>query len=176
MKHISASITTAVALLLLGIVVAPATAQAADANELMLSSIKDAQDKLLQLAEAMPADKFSWKPAEGVRSVSEAFMHVAAANYFFGGRMTGTKPPAEVRGLEKDVTAKADVITKLKESFERVNAGIEKADMSATTKLFGGREGTMGDLAMIAVSHAHEHLGQLIAYARSNGVAPPWSR
>ncbi len=162
-------------MLLLGIAIAPAPVQAGEANDLMLSSIKDAQDKLLQLAEAMPEDKYGWKPAEGVRSVSEAFMHVAGANYFFGARMTGTKPPAEARGLEKEVTQKTEVITKLKESFERVNAGIEKADMSQPTKLFGGREGTMGDLAMIAVSHAHEHLGQLIAYARSNNVTPPWS-
>jgi len=172
MKRITLAITLAV--LMLGVALLPAAAQ--DVNEMLLSSLKDAQDKTLQLAEAMPEGTFGWRPAEGVRSVSETFMHVASANYFFGSRMTDTKPPAATRTLEKDVTAKADVIAKLKESYDAVNAGIEEADMEEETKLFGGKEGTMGDLAMIAVSHAHEHLGQLIAYARSNKVTPPWSK
>jgi uncharacterized damage-inducible protein DinB len=172
MKKISLAITLAV--LMLGLALQPAAAE--DVNTMLLNNLKDAQDKTLQLVEAMPADKFGWRPSEGVRSVSETCMHVAGANYFFGSRMTGTKPPAATRTLEKDVTAKADVLAKLKESYDAVNAGVAKADMSAATKLFGGKEGTMGDLALIAVSHAHEHLGQLIAYARSNSVTPPWSK
>ena len=150
-------------------------AAAGEMGEAMAKNLAGVEDKLVQLAEAMPDDKFGWSPSEGVRTVSEAFMHVAGANLFFTARMTGTKPPPEARTLEKDVTEKAEVIAKLKESFAKVKGALAKTDMNKPTKLFGGKEGTMGDMALIAVGHGHEHLGQLIAYARSNNVKPPWS-
>ena len=150
-------------------------ALAGDMLESMIANLSGAGGKLVSLAEAIPADKYGWRPAEGVRSVSETLMHVAGANFMFGARF-GKKPPEGTRGLEKSVTDKAEVVAKLKESFAFVKEALAGADLSKPTKLFGGREGTLGDMALMAVSHAHEHLGQLIAYARSNNVTPPWSK
>lgn len=161
-------------LLLAGFLVAPLGA--ADMRASMTANLTGAQKKFVSLAEAIPASKYNWRPAAGVRSVSEILMHVATVNYFFAGRF-GVKPPADFRhDWEKTVTAKAEVIAKLKASFEQIERALRGADLSQTVKLHGGRETTVGKLALHAVSHAHEHLGQLIAYARMNGVVPPWSK
>jgi uncharacterized damage-inducible protein DinB len=140
----------------------PASAQ----NDTYVADLKAVQEKLVNLAEAMPDDKYGWRPGEGVRSVSEVFAHIASANYFFGGRLGGGEAPADVREWEKTVTAKADVVAKLKTSFEAVIGPVGSTDLS----------GDSARMALMVVTHAHEHLGQLIAYARSNGVVPPWSR
>lgn len=150
-------------------------AAAGEMGEAMANNLAGVEDKLVQLAKAMPDDKFGWSPSEGVRTVSEAFMHVAQANYFFASRM-GVDMPTDSKGLEKTVKDKAGVVKHLEASFANIKKGLSSADMSKTTKLFGGREGTVADLALIAVGHGHEHLGQLIAYARSNNIKPPWSR
>ncbi len=159
---------------ILGVFLAlPATA--GEMGEMMANNLAGVEEKLVGLAKAMPDDKFGWSPAEGVRTVSEAFMHVAGANYFFASKM-GVDMPEGTRGLEKTVKDKAGVIKQLEASFANIKKGLKGADMSQATKLFGGKEGTIGDLALIAVGHGHEHLGQVIAYARSNGVKPPWSK
>ena len=152
-----------------------APALAGDMVESIIANISSAEKKMVSLAEAIPAEKYDWRPAEGVRSVSETLMHVASTNYFFGARF-GKQPPEGIRGLEKSVTAKADVVAKLKESFAFLKGSLEGTDLSKPVKLFGGKEGTLGDMALMAVSHAHEHLGQLIAYARFNKITPPWSK
>jgi len=149
--------------------------QAADLRTMFVGNLKDAQEKILALAEAIPEDKYGWRPAEGVRSVSEVLMHLAGGNYMMG-RGFGVEAPADARGLEQNVTAKTEVIARLKASFAALGKGIASADLDQPTQLFGGREGTLADMALILVAHAHEHLGQLIAYARSNGVVPPWSQ
>ena len=152
-----------------------APALAGDMTESIIANISDAEQKLVSLAEAIPADQYGWRPADGVRTVSEAFMHVAGANYYFGGRF-GKQPPEGAGELEKTVTEKAEVVAKLKESFAHIKGSLAGADLTKETKLFGGKMGTTGDLALAAVGHIHEHLGQLIAYARSIGVTPPWSK
>jgi uncharacterized damage-inducible protein DinB len=133
--------------------------------------------QLLQLAEATPADKFSWRPAPGVRSVSEVYMHIALANYELLGQ-AGIQHTDFVnlgKDPEKGLTAKADVIKFLKESFAAVDSHYAKADKSAKVKLFGRETTTDGVLLRILV-HNHEHMGQSIAYARMIGVVPPWSQ
>jgi hypothetical protein len=97
-----------------------------DVRALTLQDLKDSEEKLTSLAEAIPADKYSWRPAEGVRSVSEVFMHVANANYFFP-TFWGVQPPASVKGqnLEKSVTDKAKVVQTLKDSFAHLEKAIE---------------------------------------------------
>ncbi|MGH7726422.1 MAG: DinB family protein [Candidatus Eiseniibacteriota bacterium] len=144
----------------------------------MLLWISDAEEKLNDLAAAMPAEKYSWTPAPGVRSVGEVFMHVAAANYgiptFFGVKAPeGFNFPT----FEKSKTTKEDISKELRASFVHAKKGLEgmsDADMEKTATFFGmtmtGRGGYM-----LILSHAHEHLGQSIAYARSNGVTPPWT-
>lgn len=136
--------------------------------------------KLLQLAEAIPADKYTWRPQPGVRSVSEVLLHAAVANYyiptFFGGSM-----PAgiDVKTLETSTTDKAKVIETLQASIAHARTavtGLADADLDKTGKFFGGREVTYRVMIVSAAEHSHEHLGQLIAYARMNGVTPPWSK
>lgn len=143
-----------------------------------LRQIDDIRTKVIKLAEAVPADKYTWRPAEGVRSISEAYMHLAAANFFIP-RSLGVAPPEGTlpgRELEK-MTDKQKVLDTLKASFEHVRQSVMKmsdADMDKAVKLFG-RDSTSREALMILLNHMHEHLGQSIAYARMNKVTPPWS-
>lgn len=144
----------------------------------ILRQIEDAEKKLTALAEAMPAEKYGWRPAEKVRSMGEVFMHVAGGNYFLP-TFWGVKPPETVnpREFEKSGGDKAKVLSTMKASFEHLRGAIKnapEADLSKAIKLFG-EDATMRQAMMVAANHAHEHLGQSIAYARMNGVAPPWS-
>ena len=146
----------------------------------VLLQIGDAQEKILALAEAMPAEKYTWRPAPGVRTMGEVFNHLAAANYFLP-TFWGAKVPAGVnpRNLEKEMSGdKAKTVAALKSSFESVRReilAVPEGDLSRGIKLFG-KDATVRDDMMVLATHAHEHLGQAIAYARSNGVTPPWSQ
>jgi uncharacterized damage-inducible protein DinB len=138
------------------------------------------EKELLGLAEATPAEKFSWRPAEGVRSISEVYMHLAGANYLLMS-FAGVKPPAgssaSETSMEKTVTEKAAVIAELKKSFAHLRTAvisIPDADLEKPVTYFG-RKGTIGSLILVTANHEHEHLGQSIAYARMNGIVPPWS-
>ncbi|HEV2854081.1 MAG TPA: DinB family protein [Thermoanaerobaculia bacterium] len=140
--------------------------------------IDQAREKLLALAEAMPADKFAWRPGQGVRSVGEVFAHVSGANYFLP-TFWGAKIPDGVdpRGFEKEGGDKAKAVDTLKKSFDYLKQQIQavpEADLDKKIKLFG-HDATVRDAMMVLASHAHEHLGQSIAYARMNSVTPPWS-
>ena len=157
---------------------AAAAVSAADPKAAALHSLEDAQKKLIALAEAMPADKYTWHP-EGARTVGEVFNHVAGANYFIP-TLVGVKMPAGVdpRGFDKEAGDKAKTVETLKKSFDHVIAalkGLPAADLGKAVKIFD-HDGTYLDVVFIIVSHAHEHLGQSIAYARTNGVVPPWSQ
>ena len=145
----------------------------------IVRSLDDAQKKLMALAEAMPAEKYTWRPGEGVRSVGEVFAHVAGGNYFIP-TLWGAKPPAGVdpRGFDKEAGDKAKTIDTLKKSFDAVKqaiAAVPDAELGKTVKIFD-HDGTVREVILIIATHAHEHLGQSIAYARTNGVVPPWSQ
>lgn len=143
----------------------------------LVRNLDGANDKLLQLAEAIPADKYTWRPADGVRSVSEVFMHVAGANYFLASPFGVDLPEGvALRELEKESDKQA-VIDRLRDSIEHAHQAMESADLgqSAETMQFFGQDMARGDILLILLAHAHEHLGQAIAYARSIGVVPPWS-
>ena len=143
-----------------------------------IAEVDSVGKKLLDLANAMPADKYSWRPAPGVRSVGEVYVHVAGGNYMIPNFM-GVKPPEGInRDMEKTITEKAKVVDVLKKSVENVKtmaAGMSDGDLDKKVKAFGGREMSERQLMLIILNHMHEHLGQSIAYARSNGVTPPWS-
>ena len=143
-----------------------------------LANYDDTTKKIISLAEAIPAEKYGWRPADGVRSVSEVFVHIAGANFMIPTAV-GVKPPAGLsRDAEKTVTDKAKVIEMLKQSVQHARGAIASAlegDPNKPTKIFG-RQSTYGGASLLMISHLHEHLGQSIAYARSTGVAPPWSR
>ena len=143
----------------------------------MLGQLDDVEKKIEDLADAVPAEKYSWRPGEGVRSVSEVYVHIAGSNYFF---MTflGVKPPTKMdAGMEKTVTDKADVVKLLKPSFEHVRhtiLNLGDSDLEKTTEMFGNTV-TYRNALITEISHLHEHLGQSIAYARMNNVVPPWT-
>ncbi len=136
------------------------------------------QAQVVQLAEAFSEDQYNWRPAEGVNSVAEALLHVAGANYYLASKM-GFPPPEDVdmMGLSK-IAGKDNIIAALKKSNEFV---LDKITMVETGQLneevdFGfAKMNKMGGL-LAMMEHNGEHKGQLIAYARSNGVVPPWSK
>lgn len=139
---------------------------------------KHVSQQLIDLANTIPAEKYGWRPAPGVRSVSEVYMHIALANFFLLS-VTGPKMPADLSSpdLEKSVTGKADVIDWLKRSLEAVktaHATVTPADLRRKVKI-SGRDATVDGMYLRIIVHANEHMGQLVAYARVNGIAPPWS-
>jgi uncharacterized damage-inducible protein DinB len=176
-------VISAAALLLAG---SPAAAQSgtiASATGLrkeLIAQLADAEQKFIALAEATPADKYTWRPAAGVRSTSEVFMHMVGANYMLPG-MAGVKRAPDVplaSDMETKVTDKAQVVDLLRKSFAHAKLAVMDVpddQMDAAIDLFGSPSTKRG-LLVLTATHAHEHLGQSIAYARMNGIVPPWSR
>jgi uncharacterized damage-inducible protein DinB len=133
--------------------------------------------QLIALAEATPADKYSWRPGPGVRSTSEVYMHIAIANLYLLS-VTGLKEPKVTVDLEKTVTAKADVIDWLKRSLDAVataRAHLKPGDLERKVSI-DGKTVTVDGIYLRIIVHDNEHMGQLIAYARVNGIVPPWSK
>jgi uncharacterized damage-inducible protein DinB len=138
---------------------------------------KHTTSQILSLAEATPEEKFSWRPAPGVRSISEVYMHIAIADFYFVS-LTGVKVPEVSDKLETTVTKKADVIDWLKRSFAAVEAAraqLRPGDLDRKIKVWG-MDVTVDDVFLRAIIHNNEHMGQSIAYARMNGIIPPWSK
>src|SRR5260370_29015939 len=132
--------------------------------------------QLVALAEAIPAEKFAWRPAPGVRSTSEVFMHIALANFYLLS-VTGPKMPPDLNSpnMEKTVTVKAEVINWLKRSLDSVktaHAGIKSSDLQRKVKV-NDRGATVDGMYLRIIVHANEHMGQFVAYARVNGIVPP---
>jgi uncharacterized damage-inducible protein DinB len=179
MKRIALKIFCLAFVLLLSTGTALAQAAAADRDE-VVRNFSDAADKAVRLAEAMPAEKFTWRPMEGVRSVSEVFLHIAAANFSISRRF-GATVPAGIQlnaEFEKQSTDKAKVVEILKQSVEHVKQAmnnLQDADLTKTSPWFGGKQATHREIMFFLASHTHEHLGQSIAYARMNHVTPPWT-
>jgi uncharacterized damage-inducible protein DinB len=135
-------------------------------------------NELLALANATPADKFAWRPAPGVRSTSEVYMHIVMANFYLLS-ITGPKMPPDLHDdAEKTVTSKAEVIKWLNRSLEAVKQAhlAETPDHLARKVRIGDRDSTVDNMYLRIIVHANEHEGQLIAYARMTGVVPPWSK
>ena len=144
----------------------------------MMMWIKDAESKLAELSEAMPEAKYGWRPVKGVRTVGEIYMHVATANFGIPSFL-GVKPPEGFDPMkhEKSLTKKADITRALKASFAHMEQALMNAsdeDMDKPAEFFGMKTTARGAYLLL-LSHAHEHLGQSIAYARSNNVTPPWT-
>jgi uncharacterized damage-inducible protein DinB len=139
---------------------------------------KHVSQQLIALAEATPAEKFSWRPAPGVRSTSEVYMHIVDANFYLLS-ITGPKMPADWNeNLGKTVTSKPEVIAWLKRSLEAVktaHAAETPKDLERKVKI-ADREATVDGMYLRIIIHANEHMGQLIAYARMTGVVPPWAK
>lgn len=144
-----------------------------------LNELKYMEDRFVRLAQAIPADKYTWRPADGVRSVSEVFMHVAAANYNLP-RVFGMPPPAgfKVQGFDKSTSDKNKVIETLRDSFTHMREAVlnmSDSDLGKQLDWLEGKKNTYRGVMVFILRHAAEHLGQSIAYARINGIVPPWT-
>lgn len=135
-------------------------------------------DQLVALAEATPADKFSYRPAPGVRSTSEVFLHIVNVNYFLLG-LSGVKTPPEWKDTNvKSITSKDEIVRWLKRSMEDVekaHAAATPADLQHKVHIID-RDVAVDGVYLRLLIHANEHMGQLIAYSRVNGIVPPWSK
>jgi uncharacterized damage-inducible protein DinB len=141
----------------------------------MLRDLDDMQKKILSLAMVIPADKYEWRPGRGVRSVSEVYMHIAGGNYTLVS-FVGDRPMLDTRSFER-ITEKPRVMEELKRSFDYLRDAIlntTDAELDKPIRMFGN-DSTERAAFMMALNHLHEHLGQSVAYARMNGVVPPWS-
>lgn len=138
---------------------------------------KHVSSQLIALAEATPEEKFAWRPAPGVRSTSEVYMHIAIANFGLLA-FIGPKKPADMKdGMEKSVTSKAEVISWLKRSLEAVkqaHLAVIPQDLQRKVHIYD-RDTNVDGMYLRIIVHANEHMGQLVAYARMTGVVPPWS-
>ncbi|HZY11063.1 MAG TPA: DinB family protein [Bacteroidota bacterium] len=142
-----------------------------------LLELDDVESKIVSLAEAIPANKYKWRPDKGVRSVSEVFMHTGDVNYLLSAAVGVKIPDGVDRNMEKAITEKSKVIEFLKSSFEHIRKTVMKipeGELDKSAKLFG-RETTIRGILFNAALHLHEHLGQSIAYARINKIVPPWT-
>jgi uncharacterized damage-inducible protein DinB len=143
---------------------------------------KHVSAQLIALAEATPAEKFSWRPAPGVRSTSEVYMHVVIANFYLLSMTGERKMPAElsddVQTTEKKYASKAEVIDWLKRSLDAVkeaHLAVKPRDLARKVHIYD-RDATVDGIYLRILVHDNEHMGQLVAYARMTGVVPPWSR
>jgi len=176
--------TAACGLLLLA---AASAAQAQTFTSDLLKDIDDVEGKFVALAGALSPQQYGWRPGEGVRSVQEVLLHVASDNYFLPAVLGVAAPAATkitatdfaaVQAFEKQALGRDAVVAELRtsfEHFERAVASIPESRMNEKMTVFG-QEFTVRGFLILSATHLHEHLGQLIAYARVNGVTPPWSR
>jgi hypothetical protein len=162
----------------------PNRESAAEVRKQFLADLDGLQSKFLALAEAFPAEKYSWRPAPGVRSVGEVFMHVASEYYVYTPMAYGAARSPVVQqgqdGLQKfeQMSSKAEVLQHLQAGFVYMKqqlTGIEEAQLAGAKKLWGA-DRTIIETSFGMSSDLHEHLGQLIAYARVNGIKPPWTK
>ncbi len=144
----------------------------------VLSEVIVQENEFVRLAEAIPASRYTWRPAPDVRSIAEVFLHVSAANYNMY-KLVGAKIPEgiDTKTMEQSTTDKVRVIATLKQSYAHAKQAITDlpdADLEKSMDWLGGKITERGVLLYI-VPHIAEHLGQSIAYARMIGVVPPWS-
>lgn len=148
-------------------------------------SLETSKSEILRLAEAIPAEKYDWRPGQGVRSVGEVYVHIANGNRLLMGFLRPTpasreefrKMVADNEQKEKSLKGKPQIIADLKQSFDEVEKALDAtsaAEADRAVKAFG-RDTTVRGIFILITRHASEHLGQSIAYARMNGIVPPWS-
>jgi uncharacterized damage-inducible protein DinB len=165
---------------------APAAAQSAPLMTDLLNDVSQVEKKFIDLAKAIPAEKYDWRPGTGVRSVGEVVRHVASDNYLIPAALghaadasTGIKGEdyKTAGAFEHRKSTKEQSVADLEKSFANLKAAMQSttpAKLGEQVKLFG-QPFTMQAAWVLGTTHLHEHLGQLIAYARTNGVKPPWS-
>jgi uncharacterized damage-inducible protein DinB len=150
----------------------------------LLGQMQYAQKEIMELENAIPQDKMTWRPNKEVRSISEVYLHLAFGNYLFAN-FAGVKPPAGISvssptdeaAWDKTTTDKAAIKEKLAKSFDFVIDALKNTpDENLENPVdFFGTKMNMRSIWLAELSHMHEHLGQSIAYARMNSIVPPWT-
>ncbi len=135
--------------------------------------------KVAMLSEAIPAELYSWSPGEGVMSVGRVYAHIARYNYLYLAESLGIEAPPGVDWQNfESITDKATLVSLLNQSIEHVRAsvaGMDESDLTQLTTLYGRQVAGWAVLFQL-LAHMNEHVGQSVAYARMNGIVPPWSR
>jgi uncharacterized damage-inducible protein DinB len=176
------TLLTAIALSL--VIASPASAQGLMGD--MHADVNEVQKKVLDLARAIPESAYGWRPGAGVRSIGEVLQHMAADNYLIPVAMGKPAPTSTgitsdyntAAAYEKRARTKDQAIAELEASFTHLHQAMgltTDANLGEKIDMFG-QQWTRQRAMVLTVTHLHEHLGQLIAYARSNDVKPPWSR
>ncbi len=165
---------------------AGASAGAQDLMADMHRDVRELQKKLIDLAKVMPESSLDWRPSPAARSVRETLLHVAADNYLIPVMMGAPAPEATkitsdfntAVTFEKQRLGLAQIATELEASFVHLHKamGLTTASNLNENINFFGQTWSRQRVMIMTVTHLHEHLGQMIAYARSNNVTPPWSR
>ncbi len=154
------------------------TAPSYDMKAQSLVDLERVQKKFVDLANAVPTDKLTWRPSEDARSFAEVFLHVSGERYQILA-LGGATPPADFNGktFEKSTTDKSRIVEELNKSWDFTQKTINGMSNADFAKLLPklGPQANAGDVIYILVADAHEHLGQLVAYARVNGIVPPWT-
>ena len=167
----------------LAMLLVPALAHAADGpsglRSEMIASMMDAGNKIQELATAVPDGKYNWKPSKDVRSMGQVFQHVVGANYLFPTLLGKPAPMSmeDIMKLDSQTIEPAKVRQMLKDSYEFATATIRDfpdSDLDTEMDFFGHKMSKRAGLLLLC-THSHEHLGQAIAYARSNNITPPWT-
>jgi uncharacterized damage-inducible protein DinB len=165
---------------------APASAAPTGLVADLLRDVGQVERKMIGLAKAVPADKYAWRPGAGVRSVGDLVMHVTADNHFFPAILGTPADPATgitaefktAQAFEQRKLSRDSAIVELERSFaflKKSLAATPEAKLTDKVSMFG-QQFTVQQAWLLATVHLHEHLGQFIAYARSNDVKPPWSQ
>jgi uncharacterized damage-inducible protein DinB len=154
------------------------TAPSYDMKGQALLDLGNVQKKFVDLANTLPADKLTWRPSPDSRSFAEVFLHVAGERYGILSLMGAERPTGfDGKALEKSTTDKAQIITELTKSWDftqKTINGMSNADFAKLLPKLGPKANA-GDVVYLLVADAHEHLGQAVAYARENGIVPPWT-
>ena len=168
-----------------GLVLALASAGQAQMTmaEAQVSDLETMQEKFAGLAEAFPDDTYDWAPMEGVRSVKQVMALAAAEGNLFPMYLGMEKAPDAADGFGDEMgrlmeMSKSELVAEINHAFEHFIAQVE--GMSDAQRMeavnFFGSEVQRGAAVTLAANDMHEHLGQAIAYARTNEIVPPWSR
>lgn len=154
------------------------TAPSYDMKAQSVLDLERMQQKFIDLANAIPADKLTWRPADGARSFAEVLLHVAGERYGIL-KLMGAEAPKEFdpKTFEKSTTDRTQIVAELNKSYDFAKKTIDAMSNAEFAKLLPklGPQANAGDVVYILVSDSHEHLGQAVAYARENGIVPPWT-
>ena len=173
-RRVFASLTVAV------VFAVPGLAQNAptDYRDEFLNHFAGSAQKVEQLSMAVPAELYTWSPGEGVMSIARVYAHIARYNYMYLDEQLGIKAPAGVAWQDfESITDKAQIVELLAESIAHVKSAaiqLGERDLMEKTRLYGRDVPGWAVLSQL-IAHMNEHVGQSIAYARMNGIVPPWS-